>query len=116
MAFDTSVVDRARARRRRRLERERQTTLSKLLGLLDQHGESLGISKAYVFGSVVRPERFGDESDVDVAIEGTDAESFFRAMSLLSAALERPVDLIELCECHFADRIRERGIRWTRTL
>jgi hypothetical protein len=44
-----------------------------------------------------------------------DAEAFFEAMSLLSAALERPVDLIELDECHFAGRIKERGILWSRS-
>jgi hypothetical protein len=113
MTFDTSLLDRARARRRRRLERERQATLARIFRFLDQHGAKLGISEAYVFGSVTRPGRFHEESDVDVAVEGIDAESFFRAMSLLSSLLERSVDLVKLTECHFADRIKERGIRGT---
>ena len=111
--FDTSIVDRAREARRARREEERQATLSQLLRLLDEHGPELDISQAYAFGSVTRPGRFRDDSDVDVAVEGLDADTFFRAMSLLSTAMGRAVDLVELRKCHFADRIRERGIRWT---
>ncbi len=114
MAFDTSIVDQARDKKRARLEKERQAILSQLFYLLDKHNAELNISEAYVFGSVTRPGRFGDQSDVDVAVERIDAASFFRAMSLLSTALGRAVDLVELSKCHFAQRIRERGIRWTK--
>jgi predicted nucleotidyltransferase len=114
MSFDTSIIDRTRARRRARQEEERQATLAKLLRLLDEHGAELDISQAYAFGSVTRPGRFQDDSDVDVAVERLDAAEFFDAMSLLSAGLGRRVDLVELRKCHFADRIRQRGLRWTR--
>ncbi len=115
MTFDTFVLDRARDRRRRRQERDRRRTLHRLLRLLDVHSAELEISEAYVFGSVTETGRFREDSDIDIAVEDLDAEPFFRAMSLLSAALDRPVDLVRLRECHFADRIGERGMRWTRT-
>lgn len=115
MAFDTSVLKRARARERARLERERLATLSQLCQLLDEHGAGFGISEAYIFGSLTHPGRYRDDSDVDVAVPRMEAESFFAAMSVLSTALGREVDLVELTTCHFARQITERGIRWTRT-
>ncbi len=115
MAFDTSVLERARARQRVRLERERLATLSQLLRLLEEHGTALGISEADVFGSLIHPGRFRDDSDVDVAVPRVEAESFFAAMSILSTALGREVDLVDLTMCHFARQIRERAIRWMRT-
>lgn len=38
---------------------------------------------------------------------------FFALMAALSLALGREVDLIDLNRCHFADRIREKGWKWT---
>jgi uncharacterized protein len=114
MAFDTSIVDKARDKKRAQRESARQALLSQLLDLIDKHSAELNISEAYVFGSITRPGRFREESDIDVAVEQLDAESFFRAMSLLSTALGRAVDLVELHTCHFAQQIRERGIRWTK--
>ncbi len=115
MSFDTSIVDRARARRRRREEAVRKATLRHPTRLLDKPAAGFGISEATIFGSITRQGRFREDSDVDIAVEGIDAEAFFRAMSLLSSELDRPVDIVRLSECHFAERIRERGIRWRRT-
>jgi len=75
-------------------------------------GAEYGIQQAYLFGSLVVPGRFGPDSDVDIAVEQIDPERFFEAMAQFSLSLGREVDLIELSKCHFADRIRERGILW----
>jgi len=114
MTYDTSLVDRARARRQRRPEPVRKATLRHLIRLLDEHAAAFGLSDATIFGSVTRPGRFREASDVDIAVERIGAEAFFEAMSLLSTELGRPVDLVRLSECHFAEGIRERGMRWTR--
>lgn len=114
MTYDTSLVDRARARRHRRQEAVRKATLRHLIRLLDEHAAAFGLSEATIFGSITRSGRFKDDSDIDVAVEGLEAEAFFDTMSCLSSELGRPVDLVRLSSCHFADRIRERGIRWTR--
>jgi len=115
MTYDTSVLDRARARRRRREEALRKATLRHLTRLLDEHAAAFGLSEVIIFGSITRPRRFREDSDIDVAVEEIGAEAFLAAMSLLSAELARPVDLVRLSECHFAECIRERGIRWTKT-
>lgn len=112
MAFDTSLLDAALARRRAARERERRVIVSRVLRLLDELGPRYGIRRAYLFGSVARPGQFREESDVDIAVEAMDPELFFDAIATLSFALERDVDLIELRKCHFADRIRAKGILW----
>jgi len=115
MAFDTSVLDDALARRRAKLENERQRLLETALNWLDQHAAQFGIRRAYLFGSLTQPGRFDENSDVDIAIEQIDPEQFFEAMSKFSTALRRNVDLVELSKCHFAHRIREKGILWEKT-
>jgi predicted nucleotidyltransferase len=67
-----------------------------------------------LFGSLTCPYHFTERSDIDVAVEKLAPDAFFQVMATLSEALERDVDLIELSKCHFAPRIREQGLLWTR--
>ena len=73
-----------------------------------------GIETAYIFGSATRPYKFHQNSDVDLGVEEIDPIAHFSAISLLSAYLEREVDIIRLDSCHFAHRIRSTGILWKR--
>jgi hypothetical protein len=111
--FDTSVLDAALAQRRAKNEQERQAILTRVLHLLDEVGPACSIQQAYVFGSLTKPNRFGLNSDVDIAVEQINPERFFEAMSKLSTYLGREVDLVELNKCHFADKIRREGVMWT---
>ncbi len=115
MAFDTSVLDQALARRQASNERDRQALLDKVFHLLEGLGSTYGIDRAYVFGSLIRPGRFNNQSDIDIAVEEIDPSRFFEAISEFSRHLERTVDLLELNKCHFAQRIREKGVLWERT-
>jgi len=115
MAFDTRLLDEALARRRVAREAARQATLTATIRLLEELSPRYGIRRAYIFGSVTRPGRFTEKSDVDIAVEQIKPARFFEAMSILAEALGREVDLVELDKCHFAHRIRERGIEWTAT-
>lgn len=112
-AFDTHILDAAIARRRERREQERQRLLADLLRLLDELGPRHGVGEAYVFGSITRPGGFDEQSDVDVGVEQVAPARFFDFMGALSLALERDVDMVDLAQCHFAHRIRAKGIRWT---
>ncbi len=114
MPYDTSLLDKAIAEKRGRWEQERQVVLARVLRLLDEYGAGFGLREVYVFGSVADAGRFDNYSDVDVAVERISAEGFFDLMAALSAELGRDIDLVELDKCHFAHRIRQRGIRWTR--
>jgi predicted nucleotidyltransferase len=112
MPFPTPILDRALATRRQQNEQQRLATCDRVIAWLDGAGQRYGITRAYLFGSLTKPYRFTARSDVDVAVEAIDSESFFQAMSELSEQVGREVDLVELSKCPFADRIRQQGIVW----
>jgi uncharacterized protein len=110
--FDTSLLDQALAEQHARREQERLATLQQVLDWLADHAAEYGISQAYVFGSLIRPDGFCQRSDVDIAVEALEPNPFFGAMAALSEAVGRDVDLVELRRCPFADRIRQTGKLW----
>ena len=116
MSFDTSLLDRLLAQRCTSLEHQRQAVLAQVLQWLEDFGSSYGIHQAYLFGSMIRPGEFKETSDVDIAVEEMNPEEFFSAISFLSTATGREVDLIQLKKCHFADRIRQKGDLWTKDI
>ncbi len=113
--FDTSVLDAALEQQREALEQERRQVVARLLSLLDRWGPVYGIRRAYLFGSVAHPGRFRSDSDVDLAVDQIDPLSFFRAWGRLSGDLGRPLDLVEMAHCPFANKIRREGIKWTQS-
>ncbi|MBD2072307.1 nucleotidyltransferase domain-containing protein [Leptolyngbya sp. FACHB-671] len=112
--FETNLLDAALTRRREDNEAQRLATIEQAIHWLETEGEQYGINEAYLFGSVTRPYRFTDNSDVDVAVEQFNPEDFFVAMAALSETLERDIDLVDLSKCHFAHRIRQQGMVWRR--
>ncbi|PSB15808.1 signal peptidase [filamentous cyanobacterium CCP1] len=112
MPFNTRLLDESIAKRRQQNEQTRQETLKRLLAWLDDRGSQYGIDRVYIFGSVTAPGRFRADSDIDLAIEQMAPEAFFAMMGQLAEAFERDVDLVELRKCHFADRIRAKGVVW----
>lgn len=114
--FNTAKLDEILLNKRFQQEKERQLLLNKTLEWLEEFGAKYGIKQAYIFGSVTESNRFHDQSDIDVAVEQVNPEYFFSAISVLSEHLGRDVDIIRLNQCHFANRIRQQGIPWTKTL
>ena len=114
-SFSTSKLDQILRDRREKCEQERQQLLQKTQAWLEEFACEYGIETAYIFGSVTRPYKFRQNSDVDLAVEEIDPIAHFSAISLLSAYLEREVDIIKLDSCHFAHRIRSTGILWKKT-
>jgi uncharacterized protein len=112
--FNTGLLDEAIAQRQQRCEQERQKTLSQVIDWLHQSGHHYGIDQAYIFGSVIQPGRFHDNSDVDVGVNAIDPVKQIEAMADLSMAILRDVDIVDLRRCHFADRIRDQGRLWMR--
>ncbi|MEL4894567.1 nucleotidyltransferase family protein [Crocosphaera sp. Alani8] len=113
--FSSEKLDKIISDRRLKLEEERQITLKKTKEWLDKNGSEYGIKTAYIFGSVTHPNKFNQDSDVDVAVEEINLEKHFLAISFLATYLEREVDIIRLNQCHFAERIRQKGILWMKT-
>jgi len=113
MTFQTTYLDQILAKQRSQLEQERQNLLEKTIDWLNKYGSRYGIKQAYIFGSLTRQNQFTKNSDIDIAVEITNTDHLFSLISLISEATAREVDLILLNNCHFANRIRERGIKWT---
>ncbi len=74
------------ARRRERLAAVRRTILD-----LAPHEPTL--RAVYLFGSILRPGRFGEGSDVDVAVDSDDPAAESRFWRALEEALRTAVDL-----------------------
>jgi predicted nucleotidyltransferase len=112
--FNTNLLDTALARRRIDNEAKRVAAIEQIIHWLETEAAQYGINQAYLFGSVIRPYRFTNRSDVDIALEQFNSEDFFVAMAALSETLERDVDLVDLSKCPFAHRIRQQGRVWRR--
>jgi hypothetical protein len=110
MSFWT--LNEATARRRAEREALRTSTLERARAVLDRLAPKYGITEAYLFGSVVKPGRFSERSDVDVAAAGL-GENFWTFAAEFSRALVREVDVVDLPRSRFAHRIRREGLRWT---
>ncbi len=111
---NTDILDQVLAKKRLQSEQERQFLLQQVLQWLDKFAESYGIEQAYIFGSLTKPGKFHQKSDIDIAVEQINPENFCNAISFLSTETLRDVDIIKLSQCHFADSIRNTGILWTK--
>ena len=67
-----------------------------------------------MFGSLIKPGRFSEESDADIALEKEPAAiSLYQLTSRLAEFLGRSVDVVLLPECRFRERILREGEVWT---
>lgn len=67
-----------------------------------------------VFGSPAKPDRFTENSDVDLGLESEPpGMSLYLLASLLAERLGRRVDVVLLPESRFRDKILREGETWT---
>lgn len=114
MPFSTRLLDEAIQRKRNVLESRRRELLNKLYKILSHMHEQHLFEEAVVFGSIVKVNKFRENSDLDIAFTGLSDENFFRCMSILSSELGRNVDIIQLENCQFKGKIMREGIEWTK--
>ena len=106
-----SLLQREAERRSAANERDRLRTRERLAVAL---GQIKGLGPVWVYGSLVKPGRFGSDSDVDLAFESLPADtSLYLLQSLLSEAVGREVDVCLLGETRLRDKIVTEGERWT---
>lgn len=93
-------------------ERQRQQTLAAVIPQLQtvarRHGRQ--ISRLFLFGSLVRPGHFMSASDIDVAVEWREKGDYFALWRELEEAVGREIDLRELGDDLFSQRVRESGM------
>lgn len=110
MAHDTLLFRRDEARRAARLVLQAQVGADLRTALR----ELVPGHRVWVFGSLVRPGEFNDASDVDLAFEVEPEQmSLSRLSSELAERLGRPVDVVQLADCRFRDKIVREGELWT---
>ena len=55
------------------------------------------VKRIYQWGSILNPERFDENSDIDIAIEGLDSvEDFFKLYGIALTKTSFPLDLVEI--------------------
>lgn len=73
--------------------------------------QSYGATRIILFGSLCRPEKFHERSDIDLAVCGISAEKFIRASADVMTALDWPTDVKpwEELDEFFREMILKRG-------
>jgi predicted nucleotidyltransferase len=84
--------------------------------ILKELAPKYGFFRAYIFGYIVKQERFRRNSDVDIAVFDLKDEDFFRLMAEISRKLERNV---KICQMETIDEwlrrdIEAKGVLWKR--
>lgn len=79
-----------------RLQQEAWSSARQVAGILYQQ---FGARQVVAFGSLLRPGRFDDRSDIDLAVAGIPAAHFFRAWAAAGAGCPFELDLVDLADC-----------------
>jgi uncharacterized protein len=111
--FDFSIWERSHSRKIKEREELRHSVLSRLNGALEILSDQYSWTEVFIFGSVIRKGAFHENSDVDIGIQGLYPLRHYAFVGELSGLLERDVDVVLLEECGFADRIKEKGLKWS---
>jgi predicted nucleotidyltransferase len=99
---------RQRHESRERLRHEERLRLREVLH------QTIPGRRVFVFGSLVKPGNFTEESDIDLALESEPPDmTIYQLISLLSERMGRRVDVLLLDECRFKDRILREAELWT---
>ena len=111
--FDFSIWERNLARKEEKREELRHSFLLKLDKSLEALSEKYSWKEIFIFGSITRNGAFHENSDVDIGIEGLGPLRHYAFVGEISGLMERDVDVVLLEECGFADRIKEKGLKWS---
>lgn len=115
MSFDTSVLDQALAKRRAEWEERRRLMLARVTAVLEEVAPAFGVRRAYIFGSLARPGRYHERSDIDIAVEWPGEGDFFDLAAEVSQRIGQDIDILPLDRIPFADKIKREGILWEST-
>lgn len=114
MKTGTALLDEVIAKKRKRQEDIRLRAVEKVLAAIGRLSEIIPFAEAYLFGSVAKPYRFTETSDIDIGFVGLDDKHFFKAMSFLSQETGHDVDIVQLENHRLSDKIKKGDIQWRR--
>ena len=95
-------------------EKTRIRTLEQINRALTTLEKKYHWEKAYLFGSAAQKGKFRENSDIDIAIEGSNRLDHYAFTGDISELLDIRVDVVLLEECTFAESIKEKGLKWNR--
>jgi predicted nucleotidyltransferase len=101
-------MEQERLQRREQLRAEVRRRLREVLA------QTIPGRRVVVFGSLARPGRFNEGSDIDLALESEPpGMSLYQLASRLAEGLGRGVDVVLLSESRLQDKILREGETWT---
>jgi len=112
MSYSTAFLDEVIEKQKREREKQRLLTIEKVFSVIDHLSGEMALDEIYLFGSVTKPFRFSEESDIDLACTGLKDRHFFKLMSAISRATGHDVDIVQLENHRLADKIKREGIKW----
>jgi len=110
--FETPLLDKVLEREKREREGLRLQLIKKLFDIFGRLRREVPFEDAYLFGSIIKPYKFMEGSDVDIGFTGLGDEYFFKAMSFISREISRDVDVVQLEGHRLAEKIKRDGMKW----
>ena len=111
MAFSTHIFEEIERQKLNNLEKTRQEILRHCIAELKKYFKTVQVKSLYITGSLITPYRFSTHSDIDIAAEGFPPDKYFLAIAELEEILSRKVEIIELENCRFAQKIIDTGLK-----
>lgn len=112
--FSTYLLDEAIERKRKAREEFRLQLIEKVFNVINILAEEIPFQEAYLFGSIVKPEKFMKDSDIDIGFVGLKDGHFFKAMSFISSEVGVDIDIVQLEGHRLEDKVKKEGMRWTK--
>jgi len=110
--FKTDVLDKALKEKKESRENLRKELIKQVFKALEELSSDFSFSSAFLFGSITEEYMFSESSDIDIAFEGLRDEDVIPMIAKLSSELEKNVDVVQLENHRFSDKIRKEGIEW----
>jgi len=110
----TYLLDKVLQRKKVEREKLRLMSIEKVKKVLKKMSENISFKEVYLFGTITKPYRFSEESDIDIAFVGLRDDDFFFVLAYLSRNLGRDVDILQLEKHRLREKIIKEGVGWTR--
>jgi len=111
MVFSTSLLYEMEISRKEKLEIRRHEILELAIIKIKSVFKTVDVKEVYITGSILIPHKFTSHSDIDIAVKGLSATDYFSVISRLEEILLITVEIIELENCRFSDKIISTGLK-----
>lgn len=109
------IFNRLCRKKAEKAENKRRRAVEEVMKALEILKREIPFENAYIFGSAARPYHFRETSDIDIAFEELDEDMIFFVTGFLSNHLEQNVNVVQLEDVPFKEKIKKEGLRWTKS-